>query len=286
MAANREYKDSVFTLLFKEPDKLRELYGALEGVTLPEDIPIEVNTLTDALFKNQINDISFTVDNRLVILIEHQSTINPNMPLRVLLYVAAVYEKIVDRRTLYKSKQVKIPVPEFVVLYNGKEPYKDTDVLRLSDSFLGADDLKAFNANKPALDLTVQVYNINKGKNPEMVRKSETLSAYSFFIDKVREFEQNSPKAEQEAAIKKAIKYCIDHSILADFLQKNASEVCNMLITEWNWDEYLEVQKEEAREDTQEEIAKNALAEGASLDFVQKITRLGMDAIKRIAGQQ
>ena len=290
MASNREYKDSVFTLLFKEPDKLRELYGALEGVTLPPDTPIEVKTLTDAVFKDQINDIAFLVDKRLVFLTEHQSTINPNMPMRLLMYAARVYEKILDRKTLYRSKLVQIPTPEFVVLYDGKEPYKDFEVLRLSDAFLEANDLKAIVSDKPALDLTVRVYNINDGKNPEMVRKSETLSGFSRFIAKTREFADAMPKDEQEAAFRKAIQYCIDHGILADFLQEHGSEVSNMLITEWNWDDYVDVQREEGREEGREEKAeeavKNLLEYGMTPEQITKALKLPIETVQHLVSER
>ncbi|MDR3341587.1 MAG: hypothetical protein LBT14_02155, partial [Treponema sp.] len=86
MSVNRQYKDSVFTLLFNDPDILRELYSALKGVPVDPSIPITINTLEDALFMGRINDISFEIGDILVLVLEHQSTINPNMPLRILLY--------------------------------------------------------------------------------------------------------------------------------------------------------------------------------------------------------
>jgi hypothetical protein len=106
MAANRTYKDSVFSLLFANPETLRELYGAIEGITLPPDIPVTINTLEDALYKALINDISFMIGDKLVVLIEHQSTINPNMPLRLLLYIARLYEKITGSDDLYRTSAV------------------------------------------------------------------------------------------------------------------------------------------------------------------------------------
>ena len=130
MEANAKYKDSVFSFLFSNPDTLRELYSAIEGITLPPDTPIDINTLSDIFYMDQINDISFTIDNRLVVLIEHQSTVNRNMPLRLLLYIARVYEKIIDRKKLYQSAIEKIPEPEFIVLYNGRAPYPDHTILK------------------------------------------------------------------------------------------------------------------------------------------------------------
>ena len=71
--ANTKYKDSLFSFLFSDPDTLRELYSALEDITLPPDIPVTINTLEGILFKGRVNDISFEIGDKLVILIEHQS---------------------------------------------------------------------------------------------------------------------------------------------------------------------------------------------------------------------
>ena len=189
MDVNAKYKDSVFSFLFSNPDVLRELYSAIEGVDLPADTPISINTLSDILYMDQINDISFTVDNRLVVLIEHQSTINRNMPLRLLMYIARVYEKIIDRKKLYQSKPEKIPEPEFIVLYNGKAEYPDREVLKLSELFKDAANLRAA-PSAAALELIVHVYNINQGRNAALFARSKTLGGYSAFIDKIRENEK------------------------------------------------------------------------------------------------
>jgi hypothetical protein len=122
MNINTKYKDSVFSLLFSDTDLLRELYCALEDVTLPPDVPVTLNTLKNALFMGVINDVSFEIGGKLVVLVEHQSTINPNMALRLLLYIAHVYEGTVKNKTLYSGKRLKIPRPEFFVLYNGTAP--------------------------------------------------------------------------------------------------------------------------------------------------------------------
>jgi hypothetical protein len=168
MAVNNEYKDSVFTCLFSDEDRLRELYNAIEGSNYNASVKITINTLQDVLFKDRINDISFTLDDKLVVLIEHQSTINYNMPLRFLIYVARIYEKIVAPRAIYKTAMVKIPKPEFIVLYNGVEDMPDVVALRLSDAFIA---LKS--DEKPELELAVKVYNVNPGHNEEMLKKSE-----------------------------------------------------------------------------------------------------------------
>jgi rubrerythrin len=279
MGANARYKDSVFSFLFSDPYVLRELYCALEGVSLPPDTPIDINTLQDVLFMGQLNDVSFTVDNRLVILIEHQSTINPNMPLRLLVYVARIYEKIVDRKKKYQSKLEKIPEPQFIVLYNGLQPYPDHAVLKLSDAYKDAAALKGAGLAGPMLELEVQVYNINKGHSGEITGKCETLKGYSCFVDKIRE---NEGSQTQEEAINAAIEYCIQNNILKQFLETHSSEVYNMLLTDWDIEEAKQVWFEEGREDKQLEIARNALAKGSPLEFVSDITGLDIETLKAI----
>jgi hypothetical protein len=141
MKANREYKNSVFSLFFSDPDVLRELYCALKGVTLPDNVPVVINTLDDVLFMDRLNDISFEIGGRLVVLVEHESTINPNMALRLLMYIARIYEKIIKGNNIYTTKKILIPQPEFYVLYNGTEPFPEEMVLKLSDSFMSVEPL-------------------------------------------------------------------------------------------------------------------------------------------------
>jgi hypothetical protein len=234
----------------------------------------------------QINDISFTIDNRLVIVLEHQSTINPNMPLRLLMYIARIYEKTVERRNLYKSALEKVPAPEFIVLYNGTKPYPDQTTLKLSDAFKDALALKGTAPVKPELELVVKVYNINKGHNGEIVRKCEKLDGYSFFVDKVRELEKELP---QEEAMKAAIEYCIKHDILKGFLEDNSSEVYNMLITEWDTEEAKEVWFEEGRAEGREEgiekeretTVKNLLRFGMQPEQIAAILNLPFAVVEQ-----
>ena len=220
MNVNARYKDSVFSLLFSDPDVLRSLYSAIEGVDLPADTPVSINTLSDILYMDQINDISFTIDNRLVVLIEHHSTINRNMPLRLLIYIARVYEKIIDRKKLYQSKPEKIPEPEFIVLYNGKADYPDHEVLKLSELFKDATNLKAA-LSAAALEVIVHIFNINEGRNAAIARRCKKLAEYSAFIAKVRALEKET--GDKEEAMKAAIKYCLDNNVLKPFFETHSS---------------------------------------------------------------
>jgi hypothetical protein len=300
MGANREYKSSVFSLLFGEENTLRELYQALEGVTLPPDLPITINTLEDALFKTKINDLSFEAGEKLVVILEHQSTINPNMPLRLLSYIARVYEKITaGRKTrLYGKKGFRVPRPEFIVLYNGVDPFPDEKTIRLSDAFEDVSSLGLPAGAPPDLELIARIYNINEGHNRDMVQKNETLSGYVLFIAKVREFEtglsgdkkpedlsKDERKRNVKTAITKAVQWCIANNVLKRFFEENGSEVINMLFDEWKLEDALVVEREEGREEGREEVAKNALTKGASVEFISEITGLSTETIQTLANR-
>jgi predicted transposase/invertase (TIGR01784 family) len=289
---NKEHKDSVFTLLFSNPDVLRELYSAIEDVNLPPDISIDINTLSNVLIRTQINDISFVIGDRLVVLIEHQSTINNNMPLRLLMYISSIYEKIIDHKKIYWTKLMKIPCPEFIVLYNGTAPYPDHKEMRLSEAFKNAEGLKIKEENTGLpLELVVQIYNINQGHNTGILKKCEVLDNYSFFIDKIRQYQKEGFLLEK--ALLTAVKYCIENDKLKDFLETHSSEVHNMLLEEYDPKEEMEALREEAWEYGLEEgreegimtVARNALAQGIPTETIQKITGLDMEVIKEISQQ-
>jgi len=248
---NRNHKNSVFSSLFSTPDVLRELYSAIEGIPIPPDIPIDINTLSNVLFMKQINDVSFLIDKRLVVLIEHQSTINENLPLRLLEYVGRIYEKIIDKEKKYQKNLMKIPRPEFIVLYNGVDPYPDYTELKLSDAFMDIEGLKSTGIDKIPLELIVQVYNINHGHNSEMLEKCESLYGYSFFINKIREFQAQGLTLEE--LITPVIEYCIKNNILKDYLEANASEVINMIFGEYDREMDIAVNRREAHEEGREE---------------------------------
>jgi hypothetical protein len=272
MAVNRKYKDTVFSLLFSDRKILGELYGALNGVPPVPESDIEINTLSDVLIRGKLNDLSFIVDNKLMIVTEQQSTINPNMPLRFLFYCARLYEKRTQRKALYSGRLVKIPWPECVVFYNGKEDYPDEQTLRLSDAFEDI-TLPGLKKGGPPLELTVKVYNINEGRDIEPLKRSGTLNQYSAFIALTRQYEAKYPE-DKERAMREAIKHSVEHDILKPFLEKNAGEVLGMLLEEWDDEVALEVIREEAlekgREETLEEVL-NLIRQGyTSEDDIKK----------------
>ena len=251
MYVNRKLKNSVFTTLFDNPDLLRELYCALEGVTLPSDAPVSINTLENVIFMDYNNDISFEIAGKLIILLEHQSTINPNMALRLLVYASHVLEAMIESKTLYSTKPVKIPWPEFFVLYNGIKPYPDEAIIKLSDLFEKPQDLGLPEKLYPLLELEVKVLNINEGRNEAIVNRCKKLAEYSAFIAKARYFEKEL--GNREDGVKAAVKYCSNHDILKEFLEIHGREVMSMILTEWNYEDAIAYAKEEAKQESDEE---------------------------------
>ena len=253
-SANRKYKDSVFRSLFNNKTRLLELYNAIKGTNYQDESIIEINTLEDVLFSDMKNDISFTVNKKMVVLIEHQSTINENMPLRLLSYIARVYEKLVDEDIL-QEKLRKIPRPEFIVLYNGTDPFPEKKYFKLSDAFEEIDESeKAEYLDLISLDLIVTVYNINKGCNPDLERKSKSLSGYAIFVAKVREHldyyrEYKEKEKNLKKAIRLAIDYCIERGILVDYFKKHSSEIASMTFLEYDLKTHIKVARREAREE-------------------------------------
>ncbi|MCI9353900.1 MAG: hypothetical protein HFE58_03720 [Firmicutes bacterium] len=239
MKVNRKYKDSLFTRLFSEEEQLRQLYNVLKGTNYGTDTKIEVITLDDVLFMGRKNDICFKIDHQIVVLLEHQSTINENMPLRFLIYVAREYERLIDNKALYKTTLIKIPTPEFYVLYNGIRKYPNEKILKLSDAFIT-------DIHNTKLELEVKVININYEQNQPFLQQCHRLQEYSYFIFEVK---QNQKKGMSfECAVKNAIKSCIKQNIMAKFLQINGSEVLNMLMTEFDIDVAREAWLEEGEQ--------------------------------------
>jgi hypothetical protein len=273
MNTNKNYKASLFSMLFNEPDKMLEIYNALTGNNLPPDTSIEPATLENVLFMDRINDVAFVVDGKLIVLIEHQSTINKNMPLRLLIYVARVYEKLIDSNSVYKSKLLKIPKPEFYVLYNGPHDCVDYSTLRLSDAFMDCPYMSGF---RSFLELEVPVININKGHNIDMIQRSEFLNGYVLFVAKVREFKALG--SDDREAVISAIKYCVENDILADVLSRISPEVISMLAIEFNLEDAQKVWREEGIE---EGIEKGI--EKGRVEMIRRMKRVGGMSLEQIA---
>ena len=281
--ANREHKDSVFKMLFGNPEILGKLYSAITGVDLPQDISININTISGVLVKGMRNDISFTIDNRLVVLIEHQSTVNENMPLRIFKYIEKVYNKLLDYKNIHIRPLIRIQRPEFIVLYNGKKPFPETKTLRLSDAFMDIEGLTV-EKDRLSLELVVHVYNINHGQNREIQQKCETLNQYGLFIEKIREYEKTGLTLDE--SLEAAVKYCIESDILKEFLREHGSEVISMMIHEYTTEDFIEAiresERQEGREEGREEIALKMKNAGEPFGKISEFTNLSLEAIEEL----
>lgn len=218
---NREHKSTLFASMFSDKKNALDLYNALNQSHYDNPDEIMVTTLKNAIFINRYNDVSYILDWTLN-LYEHQSTFNPNMPLRSLFYIAETYERIIDTDAIYGSRLIEIPTPKVVVFYNGKAEQPDRQYLKLSDAF----------ANKKVqgdLELTVLMLNINHSHNVELMNKSEALRGYSVYISKFREYNENRDTSAEQAAVM-ALDYCINNNIMAAFFKEHGKEVIGMVL--------------------------------------------------------
>lgn len=221
--ANRKFKDTVFRMLFSDKEALLSLYNAINNSHYTDSGVLEIVTLENAIYMGMKNDLAFILDMNLY-LYEHQSTMNPNIPLRDLFYIAAEYQKLVDKKSLYSSALQKIPNPHFIVFYNGSTPIDDCYTSRLSDAFYHTTD-------NPSLELIVTTFNVNAGHNTKLMSHCQILKEYSIYVAKVRSFAEQMPLDD---AVQKAVTECIQENILADFLRKNQAEVIAMSIFEYD----------------------------------------------------
>ncbi|UTC62319.1 Rpn family recombination-promoting nuclease/putative transposase [Treponema sp. OMZ 787] len=276
--ANRKYKDSVFVDLFSEDEKAKEnflsLYNALHGTNLPLSCPVENIRLDNVMYMNIVNDVSCLVDNKIIVLAEHQSTINENMPLRFLQYIARLYEKLQTPTDRYLRKLSKIPTPEFYVFYNGKEEYPETTTLKLSDAFMTKSD------SQP-LELTVKVFNINKNKGAELLTRCKPLEEYSLFVEEAR----IQTQLDSENGFTNAVKICIEKGILKDYLLRKSKEVINMLVAEYDYDTDIAVQRQESLMiGIEQGISQGAYQTKLETARLMKLKNFDIVVIKEISG--
>lgn len=281
---NRRYKDSVFTDLFgsdKDGKKnFLDLYNALSGNNFSlNEVSLERKVIEQSLYKTFNNDVSWEINGHLIVLVEHQSTVNQNMPFRCLEYVTRIYEEIVPVTKRYAEKIYQIPNPEFFVIYIGKEKIPEEQELRLSDAFYKRDGSN--------LELVVKVKNCTDSKKLPIIRNCDILKQYCQFIEIV---ETRYNKLHPKSSFKKAIEQAISQGILSDYLDRKSREVINMLCAKYDYKMDIAVKQEEAFEDgliegakkNAFENAKNALAMNLTAEQVSKITSLPLEEVLKI----
>ena len=237
-SVKRDYKSRMFTMIFRDKKELLQLYNAVGNRNYEDPELLTINTLENAIYMSMQNDLSFVIDSRLS-LYEHQSTYNPNLPLRFLLYLSDLYEKMITGKNVYGTKIIQIPAPKFIVFYNGKEERPEKEVIKLSDSYMTQGE-------EVSLELLVDVLNINIGHNKELLQACKTLGDYSEYVYRVREY---AKEMSIEEAVDRAIDECIKEDILREFLVRNRAEARAMSIYEYNQEEHIRLEREDAFED-------------------------------------
>ena len=223
LVAKREYKDTVFRMLFSEKSELLSLYNALNGTSYEDPEELEITTLKNAIYMTVKNDISCVIDMRLN-LYEHQSTVNPNIPLRDLDYVSRTYSLFYRDEDIYSPHIIRLPNPKFIIFYNGLDKQPAKREMRLSDAYANKEE-------HPSLELIVVQININPGYNDELLKSCPSLYGYMQFVEKIRKNQKTMPLTE---AVTQAVNDCIKENILADFLKKNKAEVVSMSLFEYD----------------------------------------------------
>ncbi len=244
----KKYKDQFFQRVFADKKDLLDLYNAINHTSYTNPDELEITTLEDVIYLSMKNDLSFMISATLN-LYEHQSTYNPNMPIRGLMYFARLYEAYIAKTdaNIYGRKRIKLPTPDFIVFYNGREEMPDEVECKLSDAFeLQAKDIE------PVLECRARMLNINYGHNKELLETCKRLHDYAYFIAEVNN--NLDKKYTLRIAIDKAIDTCISKDILTDILIKCRNEVQSMLLTEFDVNKYSRHLREEGREEGEERV--------------------------------
>lgn len=239
---NRTYRSTVFIMLFEEKENLLELYNAMSGKHYTDPELLEINTLENAIYMSIRNDVSFLMDGRLS-LYEHQSTYSPNLPLRFLFYISNLYSGMTKEDNLYGTKKVQIPMPEFIIFYNGEEERPERETLKLSDlyTFKGTDG--TFKEKDYRLELKAELLNICGDNNKALKDACRTLREYAIFTDKMRKYTKTM---DIEAAAERTIEECIREDILREFLTKHRAEVRAVSIFEYDQEKHIRQEREQA----------------------------------------
>ena len=237
-SVNVKHKDRLFRFIFKDKESLLTLYNAVNESDYTDVDALEIYTMENFVYMGMKNDLSFLIDWNMNVF-EHQSTYNPNMPLRGFLYMAAAFKRYIElqRLDLYGSKQLHLPVPRYYVFYNGLKEMADEEILYLTDSMEAASG-----PEKSCAQFAAHMVNINKGRSPGIMQRCPLLYEYSLFIAEVRKrTTQNWPLKE---AVEEAVEHCIAHNILADILRANKAEVTNMCLEEYDEAFHIASEKE------------------------------------------
>ncbi len=282
----RDYKSSLFVNMFGRNVNAKEyflsLYNAIHNTNFKiGEVEIKPVTLENVVYNNIENDVSMEINDSIVVLAEHQSTINNNMPFRCLEYLVAHYNRFFTDNDKYNTKEIKLPRPECYVFYNGDDAFPQEKIMRLSDAFK---KIKRTTSLKDlpeslSLDLSVKIYNINKEANHPILQKCEALLAYSNFTEYARIGKRNGEKNPPKYALNK----CRQGKLLTEYFNNLSKEEQSMIFGEWDQEKFIEVQKKIAYEDGEEATkianAKNFLKEGDSPEKIARCCSLPLEQV-------
>lgn len=271
---NREYKSDVFSMLMEDKNNALSVYNVLNGTNLTNPDEVEIQTLDKGVSLTVRNDAAFVVDASLSVY-EHQSTVCPNMPVRNLVYYTTIVSEYLRKKNIFGRKLVKIPVPKFVVFYNGDEDQPSEYEMKLSDAF----EKKVEN---PELELVCKVYNINFGKNKDILDRCQILREYMTFVDYVRFYHKEQNFEDLCIAINRAIDRCINEGVLKDFLQKNRAEVIKVTQLDYTFDRQVMLEREDAREEERELVALKMIRSNKPVEEIVEFTNLSREEVLKL----
>ena len=268
MAKKMQYKDAVFRKYFMDKTRILSLYKAVTGDNDLTENDIELKTLDSTYDNGKKNDVAFLCKNQLIMMFEHQSTINENMPVRFLLYLAEYYNKITKSDDRYRRKRINLPEPQCYIFYNGKKDTEPERVMNLAEAFP--------KGKSEWLNLKAIAYDINYDKGCRLFADCKELMEYSLFVKKVEEYVSEG-NLTTEQAVCKAVNYCINHDVMKEFMIQHREEVANMFTEEFDYDRALEIAKEEA----QEEGLAQGMTQGR-IKAVRDMIMAGLTSLKAV----
>ncbi len=286
--AKRDYKDRLFKFIFGNPENKQwtlSLYNAINGTEYADPEEIQFNTIGDAVYLRMKNDVSFIVAFEMN-LWEHQSTYNPNMPMRFFIYAGRLYEKYIAGSDYYQYSSMLqvVPRPVCLCFYNGTREQPENQVLRLSDAYEGNGDI----------EVQVTMLNINYGKSRKLMEACEPLQEYAWLVEAVRKHQRK--KLDLDSAVDAALDEMPGEYVMKRFLQENRAEVKNMFLTEYNEEKVMEQERREGMKEgmregarlkeaeVRDQVAADLLKEGGmTVSFIARISKLPEDAVRKLA---
>ena len=278
LPVNRTFKSTLFIMLFEDKKNLLELYNAITGKHYADPELLEINTLENAIYMSMKNDVSFLIDGRLS-LYEHQSTKNPNLPLRFLLYISHLYSRLTVKENLYGETIVQIPAPEFLIFYNGKDKMPERQILKLSDMY-------SVQEGQPKLELEATLLNISGSNNQKLKEACRTLGEYAIYTDKIRNYTETMELSE---AVDRAMDECIREDVLREFLMKHRAEARAMSIFEYDQERHMQQEREAGIEKGKEQLLRRQvqknLSRGMSISEIAEVLDETEERIREIASE-